>query len=105
MHALWKCLLPAGCGIVICTSLAVAGPQGPANLRCPTGYWLMETLCLSDATGDVLQATHAVESLAALEPGCAPGYWRLDRLCLDAATGDVEHADEKAWPASTEPRK
>lgn len=78
---------------------AMAQSESTANMRCPAGYWQMQSLCLSDATGDVVNAEPAGASPVAFEAGCAPGYWRLGELCLSPATGDVEMADEKRWPA------
>jgi hypothetical protein len=57
---------------------------------------LMESLCLNNTTGDVVNAEPEVASR--IERGCAPGYWRLDSLCLNSATGDVELVDEERWP-------
>jgi hypothetical protein len=62
-------------------------------MRCPAGYWQMQSLCLSDATGDVVNAEPAGASRVAFESGCAPGYWRLGEICLSPATGDVELVD------------
>jgi hypothetical protein len=93
----------AGLGAVICTFSTTAYSQGPANTRCPAGYWLMDALCLNDTTGDVVKAAPAAASPVAFEPGCPPGYWRHDRLCLNAATGDVEIVDETMWPRDRRP--
>jgi hypothetical protein len=66
----------------------------------------METVCVNEATGDVVKAAPgAASSTVAFEPGCAHGYGRLDRLCLNSATGDVELVDETTWPADRRPEK
>jgi hypothetical protein len=99
MHERSTRLAFATVGIVMCWfSTATAQTPDPASLRCPEGYWLMESLCLNGSTGDVVNAAPAAASAVALEPGCAPGYWRLDSLCLSSETGDVELVDEKRWP-------
>ena len=59
----------------------------------------MQSLCLNNATGDVVNAEPAPASRVAFELGCAPGYWRLAELCLSPATGDVELVDENRWRA------
>jgi hypothetical protein len=87
---------------VICSLPIAAAAQSPerTDLRCPVGYWLMQSLCLNSSTGDVVYAEPAAASRVLLEPGCAPGYWRLDSQCHSPATGDVELVDEERWPAS-----
>jgi hypothetical protein len=88
-------------GIVIgCISTsAISQSQGPMNLHCPAGYWLMAPVCVDLDTGDVVSASPPAPSPVASEPGCAPGYWRHDKLCLSPTTGDVELVDEARWPA------
>lgn len=99
MHKSSTRLVFATIGIVICWfSAATAQSRDPTNPRCPAGYWLMESLCLNNATGDVVNAAPAAAPRIAFEPGCAPGYWRLGSLCLNSATGDVELVDEKRSP-------
>ena len=66
--------------------------------RCPAGYWLLEPVCVNQATGDVVTAEPAVALRTALEAGCAPGYWRLADLCLNSTTGDVELVDQQNRP-------
>lgn len=101
MHKCSTRLVFATIGIAVCcfSTSATVQSQSPTNLRCPAGYWPMESLCLNNSTGDVVEASPAAASRTALELGCAPGYWRLDTLCLSASTGDVELVDEKQWPA------
>jgi hypothetical protein len=96
MHKTSTRFLFATIGIAICgfSTWATAQPRSPAKTHCPAGYWQMQSLCLSDATGDVVNAEPAGASRAAFESGCAPGYWRFGELCLSPATGDVELADE-----------
>jgi hypothetical protein len=59
----------------------------------------LEPVCISQDSGDVVNATPAQVTPVVFERGCAPGYWRLGELCLSPAAGDVELADEKLWPA------
>jgi hypothetical protein len=84
---------------ISCLSISgAAQSQPPPNARCPQGYWLMESVCVNQETGDVVAASPAAPARAVLDPGCAPGYWRYGRLCLSPSTGDVELVDEKMWP-------
>jgi hypothetical protein len=99
MHKLSMRLVFAGFGIAICAHSFTARAQSPENASCPAGYWLMGTLCLNSATGDVEKAAPAAASQVAAEPGCGRGYSRLGSLCFSSATGDVERVDETRWPA------
>jgi hypothetical protein len=101
MHKISTRFLFPAIGIAICgfSSWATAQSRSPDHAGCPAGYWRMQSLCLSDATGDVVNAEPAAARRVALEPGCAPGYWRLDSLCLSPETGDVEFVDETRWRA------
>jgi hypothetical protein len=97
-------------GIAICSfsTMATAQSQPSEHTPCPAGYWQMQSVCLNDATGDVVNAEPAAASpRVAFEPGCPPGYWRLDSVCLSSETGDVELVDENRWRADqrVEPRK
>jgi hypothetical protein len=94
--------LSATFSIAICgfATMATAQSESTASMRCPAGYWQMQSLCLNNVTGDVVNAEPAAASRVAFEPGCAPGYWRLDSLCLSHETGDVELVDEKRWRAA-----
>jgi hypothetical protein len=100
MHKRSKSLAFATIGVMCSLStVATAQSQSSTDLRCPAGYWLMQSLCLNNSTGDVVYPEPAAASRVLLERGCAPGYWRLDSLCLNSATGDVELVDEERWPA------
>jgi hypothetical protein len=102
MHKLSATFAIATIGVVIgfLSTSALAQSQKPAGPRCPAGYWLMQSLCLNNATGDVVNAAPAgITTRVVSVQGCAPGYWRLEEVCLSDATGDVELADEKRWPA------
>jgi hypothetical protein len=92
MHKITTRFLFATIGIAICgfSTWATAQSESTASMRCPAGYWQMQSLCFSDATGDVVNAEPAGASRVAFESGCAPAYWRLAEICLGPATGDVE---------------
>jgi hypothetical protein len=103
-------LFLAAIGIIIgCSSRATAQTPDTPNLRCPAGYWMLESksltepLCLNEITGDVVMAEPKAASRIVAERGCAPGYWRLGNLCLSSETGDVELVDEKRWPVAAPP--
>jgi hypothetical protein len=101
MHKSSNWLAFATIGVICSLPIAAAAQsQERTVLRCPAGYWLMQSLCLNSSTGDVVYAEPAAASRVLLEPGCAPGYWRLDSQCHSPATGDVELVDEERWPAS-----
>jgi hypothetical protein len=69
-------------------------------LQCPAGYWLYGSLCLSDATGDVVYASAVKAARVTGDSGCRSGYWRYGALCMSSATGDVEMAEEATRSAS-----
>lgn len=67
---------------------ASAQSQERAALQCPTGYALIGTLCINDATGDVIEPS--LDRSTAVTLQCPPGHLKLDRYCLDPETGDVD---------------
>jgi hypothetical protein len=85
-------------GILTCwLGTATAQSQNPTGPRCPAGYWLMGSLCLSSSTGDVVNAAPAAPSATAqsqgsTSPRCPAGYWLMESLCLNGSTGDVVNA-------------
>ena len=101
MHKISTPFVFAAIGIAICgfSTWATAQSESTATMRCPAGYWQMQSLCLSDATGDVVNAEPAAVSRVAFESGCAPGYWRFGEVCLSPETGDVELVDKNRWRA------
>src|SRR5262245_44261917 len=89
-------------GIIIgCSPIAVMSQAQGTQSRCPVGYWLMESLCLNNSTGDVVYAAPSGPSSIVAVPGCRPGYWRLDSLCQSPSTGDIELVDEQRWPVGS----
>ena len=84
--------------IALALASTTAHADDASATRCPSGYWLLEPVCINQSTGDVVNALAAAPSTVALASGCAPDYWRLGNLCLNLQTGDVELVDERQWP-------
>jgi hypothetical protein len=49
-------------GVVIGSTAASAESLDTTELRCPAGYWRMDTLCFNQSTGDVVFATPPARS-------------------------------------------